>query len=149
MTPETDPEEWDVERIGTTRDTGDPVMQIKRGGSKMEVIINNHDYCLNVWSVESERKGDMAQMLDVLVNHTGYDWVQFLAPMQTEEKDLFNKVADELDQRGYIDGDVEDSKYTTDEDMTGLFDVLEGFKFVKETHGEKEIPMLVGFWETG
>lgn len=125
--------------IATTEDTNDPVVRVTLGESKADVIVDTADECLNVWTIESAQEGDMKKMMDYIVDKIGYDWVQFIAPMGDKEKELADKIIDEV-------GAAEEKKYKHDPNNRNLKEALDGFQEVTEHYEDKEVPMLVGFW---
>lgn len=127
--------------IATTQDTGDPVVRVTLGNSKADIIVDREAECLNVWDVESAQKGDMKKMMDYITEKLEYDWVQFIAPLGDEEKQVADKIIEKV-------GASEDKKYEHDENNRNLEEVLEGFQEVTEEHNGKEVPMLVGFWDS-
>lgn len=126
--------------IATTEDNGDPVLRVNLDGSMADVIIDTEDECLNIWEINSKKKGDMKKMIDYLVSEIGYDWVQFIAPMEEQEKVVADNIIDEL-------GLNEEKKFNEQKNNKDIDEVLNGFEPVTEYYQGKKVPMLVGFWD--
>jgi len=60
---------------GKTVDTNNTVFEVKREGSWLEGCI--HDKGVNIWAVNSVRKGDLKRMLNTVVQKTRKDNITF------------------------------------------------------------------------
>lgn len=71
------------ERIGTTEDTDDPVVQVSFDdvGSRADLIIPSDDEEIRVWFVTSKVEGDMSRIIDEVVQQTDRTRVVFLSPL--------------------------------------------------------------------
>lgn len=71
------------EKIATTEDTDDPVINAKLEdtGSWMNIIVDSEDEIIRVAHVVSKRKGDMSTILDDVVQQLELDHVQFVHPL--------------------------------------------------------------------
>jgi len=131
----------DASHIANTQDTNDPVIRLRIGESFADVIIATESECLNVWYIQSEVKGDMKRMLDFMVTKTGLEWIQFIAPLDQRDK----KIVDEVVSDFRPSLARQDSTRSNGRDIT---DAVDGFENVVVEENGKEIPMLVGFWDT-
>lgn len=81
------------DRIGTTEDTGDPVIraEFEDTESYLDAIIVQDEELIRVWMVESNIKGDMKKMMDEITSQLDIYDVHFLEP---EAFELLGKEAD-------------------------------------------------------
>jgi hypothetical protein len=71
------------DRIGTTEDTGHPVVhaELPDTGSWMNIIVDGTDDMIRVTHVESAQRGDMKVLLDEIVDQLDETHVRFMTPL--------------------------------------------------------------------
>lgn len=89
------------DRIGTTRDSDEPVLraEFEDTGSFVEFIVHGEEPIVRVWLVESRVKGDMKLILDEVCRQLETTRVDFLEPdIGTVEEHVTNyqKVTEEV-----------------------------------------------------
>lgn len=71
-----------IRQLATTEDTGEPVIraEFEDTGSRLDAILCDDRSLVRVWTVHSNRKGDMKLMLDEICHQLSTSNVHFLEP---------------------------------------------------------------------